>query len=732
MDDAIVCVFHHGGKFINDDTLKYEGETITLSFDPDMWSYFVVVSVMKSFEYDNFKHLWYCVGGGLVLENRLKELIDDTSVMHMANLARLNDDVHLYIVYVVSEPEVIHMLEYVTNDQGEVEGHGEVEEEGEEDGDGVEVDDEVDDGEVDGDLEEVHEGQEDGDVVEVDGEVDGDLEGVHEGEEDGDGVQLDGEVDGDLEEVHEGQEDGDVVEVDGEVDGDLEGVHEGEEDGDDVQLDGEVDDGEVDGDLEEVHEGQEDGDVVEVDGEVDGDIEGVHEGEEDGDGVQLDGEVDDDLKEEHEDQEDGDVVEVDVDCDLEGVHEGEEDGDGVQLNGEVDGDLEEVHEGQEDGDVVEIQVEGHGHVQELHEVEEDVHGVEVEVQVEGHGDEEQELNVCEGVVEDEVDLCGWSTSTDEGDVHGNNECLEGLVDVSVECDIDGEINGNVEVEVESLKDSDDVSVECDDHDDRGLSDGEWKSEELVTATDNDEEVNDSKGYERFNAFCMSKSMVDFTWEVGTFFPDKQDILDAVKGYALENGRNIKFVKNDKRRLRMKCFGAKGKCPWTIYCAYMEVVKSWQLRTKNGIHTCSREFNLNLLDAKWLSSKLEKTIRENPKMKGVDIREKVQRKWNIGISRSMAYRAKGITSEHIDGFFKEQYKRIYDYAHELLGRNPDSTVKVHVENNEDEIIFKRFYCCLKACKDNFVCCRPIIGLDGAFLKGKYGGELLIAVGRDGND
>ena len=30
------------------------------------------------------------------------------------------------------------------------------------------------------------------------------------------------------------------------------------------------------------------------------------------------------------------------------------------------------------------------------------------------------------------------------------------------------------------------------------------------------------------------------------------------------------------------------------------------------------------------------------------------------------------------------------------------------------------------------CRPIIGVDGCFLKGKYGGELLTTVGRDGND
>ncbi|BAT79930.1 hypothetical protein VIGAN_02287300, partial [Vigna angularis var. angularis] len=83
------------------------------------------------------------------------------------------------------------------------------------------------------------------------------------------------------------------------------------------------------------------------------------------------------------------------------------------------------------------------------------------------------------------------------------------------------------------------------------------------------------------------------------------------------------------------------------------------------HTCNREFNLKLIDAKWLSKKLEKTVRENPTVKGVDIREKIQRKWNIGISRCMAYRAKNIATKHIDGSFKEQYKRLYDYAHELV-------------------------------------------------------------------
>lgn len=126
------------------------------------------------------------------------------------------------------------------------------------------------------------------------------------------------------------------------------------------------------------------------------------------------------------------------------------------------------------------------------------------------------------------------------------------------------------------------------------------------------------------------------------------------------------------------------------------------------------------------------MRENPNVKGVDIREKVTRKWNIAISKNMAYKAKTYASDEVAGSFTKQYSRIFDYAHELLARNPGSTIKVKVEPDDGKTIFQRFYACLKACKDSFVSCRPIIGLDGAFSKGRHHGELLTVVVRDAND
>jgi len=49
------------------------------------------------------------------------------------------------------------------------------------------------------------------------------------------------------------------------------------------------------------------------------------------------------------------------------------------------------------------------------------------------------------------------------------------------------------------------------------------------------------------------------------------------------------------------------------------------------------------------------------------------------------------------------------------------------------MFQRLYLSLAAMKQGFLeGCRPVIGLDGCFLKGPYTGTLLAAVSRDANN
>ncbi|KAL6142875.1 hypothetical protein ACLB2K_061150 [Fragaria x ananassa] len=83
--------------------------------------------------------------------------------------------------------------------------------------------------------------------------------------------------------------------------------------------------------------------------------------------------------------------------------------------------------------------------------------------------------------------------------------------------------------------------------------------------------------------------------------------------------------------------------------------------------------------------------------------------------------------------EDQYNNLESYTHELKKRNPSCSVWIKTELNKDVTKFQRIYICLSAWKEGWkVGCRPIIGLDGCHLKGIHKGQLLSAVGIDGNN
>ncbi|WVY91445.1 hypothetical protein V8G54_036959 [Vigna mungo] len=481
-------VIHHGGKFVNEGYLKYEGESDTMLFYPDVWSYFVVVSVVKSLGYDGFKELWFSVGCGPVLDDRLEPLFDDVGVMHMVNLAQLNGKVHLYVVHTVSEAEVIHMIEYSVDEGG----------------------DEV--------APQVNEGGEGAQVV--------------EGIDDGVRQQLDEGVSahGQRAEMTEANEnEGERIEA-----------QEGDVSGERIDVEGGY------AERTEAYEVQ----VEEVE---------VEEADE----VQV---------------EEAEVEEANVErTKADEVHE---EGEGKRI---------EVQEGPVEAERIEgNRLDGEG---------DRLDGEAYTIEVEDLEDIEVEVHDC-------------STSRDGDD---------GLVDINVQCDV-RESCTDLEVEVEPFLPGSESNSEEDEINDSSWFNDEWESEDLTLPDISDEESEDEDGYGHFSTFTMPKKMLDFNSEVGTYFVDKQDILDAIKTYAVENEKNLKLVNNDKNRIRVKYLGSKGECPWVAYFGFMDAVKSWQLRTMVDRHTCSKEHKLRLFNAKWLSRKLEKTIRENPNLKGVNIRD----------------------------------------------------------------------------------------------------------------
>ncbi|XP_072094105.1 uncharacterized protein [Arachis hypogaea] len=101
---------------------------------------------------------------------------------------------------------------------------------------------------------------------------------------------------------------------------------------------------------------------------------------------------------------------------------------------------------------------------------------------------------------------------------------------------------------------------------------------------------------------------------------------------------------------------------------------------------------------------------------------------------MVYRVLKEARVRLIGNERAQYSKLREYLVELLRSNPGSHTILDVTPIfQSPPLFSKLYICSEACKKGFKAgYRKLIGLDGCFLKGYFGGELLSAVDQDANN
>lgn len=100
-------------------------------------------------------------------------------------------------------------------------------------------------------------------------------------------------------------------------------------------------------------------------------------------------------------------------------------------------------------------------------------------------------------------------------------------------------------------------------------------------------------------------------------------------------------------VRVRC---KKGCETEAYCGKFPKEESWQTREVIDIHSCSREYNVKMMTTKWLSKRIQNSLKNNPRMKIKDIKEKAQRKWNVGVNKTKAIMARFTTRDMVNGSF----------------------------------------------------------------------------------
>ena len=123
------------------------------------------------------------------------------------------------------------------------------------------------------------------------------------------------------------------------------------------------------------------------------------------------------------------------------------------------------------------------------------------------------------------------------------------------------------------------------------------------------------------------------------------------------------------------------------------------------------------------------------MRLTDLKQLIKEDLKLDMSLTKVKRAKGHMFNKLQGDIEKEFALLWDYCAEIERSNEGSTTRLKVSRPlpESMPIFEGLYISIDCLKQGLLRgCRRVLGLDGSFLKGAVKGEVLAAVGRDGND
>ncbi|GJX44062.1 mutator type transposase [Tanacetum coccineum] len=289
-------------------------------------------------------------------------------------------------------------------------------------------------------------------------------------------------------------------------------------------------------------------------------------------------------------------------------------------------------------------------------------------------------------------------------------------------------------------------------DEDGQSDSESEdANDLVNEEHLVEEV--EVNMNKFNFQLDGEDETDFIDHIQSHVNVTEDDLEVLDFDSLESEQedvpeNARSRVLRKLRKKHMAFFEKGKgimqdakedklsYPWLLYLSKGDKSK-WLVKTFKDEHKCLQSRQIKHCTSNFLSKQITDLITMNPQIPIKAIQEQMQKKYHVYVSKHKSFRAKAKTQVHLRGDVEIQYSLLWDYANELQKCNPDTTVKIDVYGEEDHEkptrMFKRIYVCLGALKRGFKeSGRELLGLDGAFMRGQYSGQMLTAVGMDANN
>ncbi|WVZ15295.1 hypothetical protein V8G54_012861 [Vigna mungo] len=177
---------------------------------------------------------------------------------------------------------------------------------------------------------------------------------------------------------------------------------------------------------------------------------------------------------------------------------------------------------------------------------------------------------------------------------------------------------------------------------------------------------------------------------GMRFQTKEQFIDALNTFHIQNHCTYKTTHSNTTRLRVQCVHQ--QCPWNCQAI---------LRTRDQM------------------------VESDPSTPIATIIASIKTSMGYTTSYKKAWLAKQHAIEHVYGNWEELFNKL-----PCLLQAMQTFLPGFIRQNQQ--YFKRLFWTFKPCLDGFPYCKPLVQVDGTFLYGRYRGTLLVVVAQDGRN
>ncbi|XP_070009977.1 uncharacterized protein [Nicotiana sylvestris] len=215
---------------------------------------------------------------------------------------------------------------------------------------------------------------------------------------------------------------------------------------------------------------------------------------------------------------------------------------------------------------------------------------------------------------------------------------------------------------------------------------------------------------------------------GQLYKDKETLMMALKNYAIQKKFQFKVDRSSPSRYCLVCVN--DRFTWFFKSSSLNKSKIFRVRKFSKDHTCSARDRLftqrvatapvigRIICDKYVDPKIIYTAK--------DIIKDMKKHYGIDLSYWKANRSKQKALQFLRGDPSESYAKLPSYLYMLMHSNPGSVVCLR---KSDEEHFMYAFVALYASIKGWEFCKPIVVVDGSFLKATYRGMLLTACSQD---